>query len=144
MKLWQKILLGLLVIFILLQFVPIDHSIPTVDPNHDYVQMEQPPAAVGKMIKDACYDCHSYETKYPWYASVAPLSFWLQGHINNGRKELNFSTWKTAENKAHKLEECAEEIEELKMPLKSYTWTHPEAKLTEAQKKELIAWFEKK
>lgn len=143
MKNWQKILLVLLLVFVFMQLVPVDRSVPVVDKKQDFRIVQNPPAYMQELIVAACYDCHSYETKYPWYASIAPISFWLRGHINNGRKALNFSTWATETDKDHKLEECAEEIEANKMPLKSYTWTHPKAQLTADQKKRLAEWFKR-
>jgi hypothetical protein len=96
------------------------------------------------MLKNACNDCHSYDTNYPWYSKVAPVSWWIQDHIKEGRSHLNFSIWGSYKPKkaAHKMEECAEEVGEGKMPMNNYTWMHSEAKLSDAQLSELITWFE--
>lgn len=142
----KKILLALLAILIIMQFFGIDKSNPEVDPSEDFVAQQVSDPELGQLIKSACYDCHSYETEYPWYTSLAPLSYWIKGHINAGRDELNFSKWATYPSKrqSHKMDESAEMIREKKMPLKSYTWLHSEAKLTDEQKERLAAFFESK
>ena len=95
------------------------------------------------MIKSACYDCHSNETVYPWYAKVQPFGWFLKDHIDEGRRELNFSTFASYEprRQAKKLDEAAEQIENGGMPLESYTLIHKEAKLTAEQKKLLTDYF---
>ena len=95
------------------------------------------------MLRSACYDCHSNSTIYPWYTKVQPLGWWIKGHVRNGRKKLNFSEWTTLdeERKSHKLSECVEEIEERHMPLKSYTWLHPLAKMDDQDRERLAAWL---
>lgn len=141
---FKKILLVLVGVLIIAQLIPIDRAVPTVDQEADFLQVSNAPPAIATLIKNACYDCHSYESEYPWYSKVAPLSFWIQGHINGGRQKLNFSDWTSypAKKAAHKLEECYEEVEERHMPLKSFTWLHPEAKMTDEQVAELVQWFQ--
>lgn len=141
---FKTILLILVGVLVLSQLVPVDRSVPEVDPAQDFLTAVNAPAEMASLIKDACYDCHSYQTEYPWYAKISPLSFWIQGHINGGRQHLNFSEWTAypAEKAAHKLEECYEEVEELHMPMKSYTWLHPEAQLSEAQVGAMAQWFQ--
>jgi hypothetical protein len=140
----KLILLGLLGVFVLLQFFQIDKRNPTVETGQDLISMVSPPADVSEMLKQACYDCHSHQTTYPWYANIQPVGWWLKGHIDEGREHLNFSTWAAydAEKKAHKAEECAEEVEESHMPIKAYTFTHAEARLDDEQRKRLVHWFE--
>lgn len=140
----RKYILPILgVIFLLIQFIRIDKTNPPIDPNLDFLAAVNPPDVIGKRIKNACYDCHSHHTEYPWYTNVAPLSWWIKGHINGGRKHLNFSTWTTYEKgkQEHKIEECVEMLEKKWMPLFSYTWLHPEAKMTDYEREEMIAYF---
>jgi hypothetical protein len=141
---FKTILLILVGLLVVAQFIPSDRSVPTVEPGADFLTAVDAPPAIATLIKNACYDCHSYQSEYPWYAKVAPLSFWIQGHINGGRKHLNFSDWTSypAEKAAHKLEECFEEVQERHMPMKSYTWLHPEAKLSDEQVSALAQWFQ--
>jgi len=136
-------LIALLVALVIIQFFPIDKTNPPFDQAKDYITMTNPPAHIGKMIKAACYDCHSDEVKYPWYTSVAPISFWVKGHIDHGRKHLNFSVWGdyNEKKKIHKLEECVEFVEETRMPLLSYIIAHPEARMSDEERAEMVAWF---
>lgn len=139
----KKILLSLLAVLLILQIFQINKSNPNYDPQQDYLSTVDIPDNLRLLIKDACYDCHSHETKFPWYASVQPVGWWLQDHIREGKKHLNFSEFMTyAPKKArHKLEECFEELEHGAMPLKSYKYTHPEARLSDEQRQELVTWF---
>ena len=140
----KKVLLGILIIFLLIQVFRIDMDNPKVEPEKDFITITQPTEDVKLLLKNACYDCHSHYTKYPWYAQIAPVSWWLKHHVDEGREELNFSEWSDypADKADHKLEECVEEVKGGKMPLNSYTWTHGEAKLTAGQKKTLAEFFE--
>lgn len=139
----KKILIGLAIIPLLIQFFRIDQTNPTVTASQDFMAIMQPPADISNMMKSACYNCHSNETEYPWYAEIAPVSWWLKDHINEAREHLNFSEWGTyAEKKAnHKLEEMYEEVEEGEMPLNSYTIIHGEADLTDEQREAFVAWI---
>ena len=140
---FKKIGIGLIVVLVLMQFKRINKTNPEYNEAEDFITMTQPPAEIATLIKTACYDCHSHQAKYPWYSNVAPVSWMLEHHIEEGREHLNFSTWgKYKSEKAdHKLEECAEEVEEGEMPMKSYVVMHSEAKMTDKQKAALIAWF---
>lgn len=134
--------LGLLGAFVIAQFFQVGKTNPPVE--SDFIQAMNPPQEVAQMLRDACYDCHSNETVYPWYTYIVPVGQWIKGHINEGREHLNFSTWNSysAEDKSEILHESAEEIEKGKMPLGSYTWTHSKARLSDAQKQTLVGWFE--
>ena len=141
---FKKIGIAVVVILVLMQFKRIDKTNPEFNEAEDFITIAQPPAEIATLIKDACYDCHSHQAKYPWYSNVAPISWMLENHINEGREHLNFSIWGTYEAKKadHKLEEAAEEVEESNMPMKPYVVMHSEAKMTDAQKSALIEWFE--
>ncbi|MCO6480949.1 MAG: heme-binding domain-containing protein [Phaeodactylibacter sp.] len=135
--------LALLAALVIIQFFGIDKTNPPVNQSEEFMTLAAPPADVAQLIKDACYDCHSHETKYPWYTNIEPVSWWIKDHIEHGREHLNFSAWGAydAEKKAHKAEECGEEVEKGKMPLKSYLPMHPEARLSDAQRERLSSWF---
>ncbi|MCG8524267.1 MAG: heme-binding domain-containing protein, partial [Pseudomonadales bacterium] len=98
-----------------------------------------------QILKTACYDCHSANTEYPWYNTIAPVSYWLADHIEDGKKHLDFSDWQNYDEKKkdHKLEELIEEVKGGSMPLNEYTWTHADAKLSEEQISALVSWAEK-
>jgi hypothetical protein len=139
----KKILIGLLTLLIGIQFIRIDKQNPPVTKTNDFIEVNHTPDNIAVLLKTACYDCHSYETKYPWYTNVSPVSWFVQHHVDEGREHLNFSEWGTydSKRKSHKLEECVEEIEEGEMPLTSYTLIHGNAKLTKEQKTIIISYF---
>ena len=128
---------------IIIQFFRIDKTVKPVNAQTDIIALTQANTDVSSILKTSCYDCHSNQPIYPWYTNVAPLSWWIKHHFNEGSHHLNFSDWGTytTKRKDHKLEECVEMIEEGEMPMSSYTIMHGEAKLTEAQKMLLIDWF---
>jgi len=138
----KKIGIAIVAILVIMQFFQIDKTNPAVDASKDFIMMANPPQEVKLILKQACYDCHSHETAYPWYTYVAPVSWWLKSHINEGREHLNFSDWSTysAKKQDHKLEEVGEEVHEGEMPLDSYTWAHSEARLSEEQVQTLVNW----
>jgi hypothetical protein len=141
----KKILILLLVAFIIIQFFPIDKTNPATNEGMDFLKIKNTPEPIAKIIRNSCYDCHSNETRYPFYSNIQPFAWLLKNHIDEGRKEMNFSTFATYEPKrqAHKLEEAAEYVEQKKMPLESYLLGHPDAKLTDEQRKELAQYFRK-
>ncbi len=100
------------------------------------------PENISGIMEKACYDCHSNNTDYPWYANIQPVGFWLNDHIKEGKGELNFSEFLTYSPKKahHKMEEVIEQVKEEEMPLNSYTWVHTDAKLTPEERVELTAW----
>lgn len=141
----KKIIVIVLIAFIMIQFFPIDKTNPPATPGMDFLRIKDTPPEIAKIISTSCYDCHSNETKYPWYSSIAPSSWFLKNHVVEGRKHLNFSTFAVYEPKrqAHKLEECIEMIEKKEMPLESYYIGHQDAKLTDQQRLELVTYFKK-
>jgi len=139
----KKILYGFIALLIIIQFFRIDKTNPEIIAENDFIIANKAPEEIATLLKNSCYDCHSNESKYPWYSNVAPISWLVKNHINEAREELNFSEWGTfdAKRKGHKLEEAIEHLEEGEMPLKSYTWLHDEAKLTVEQKTQLMNWL---
>ncbi len=139
----KKIFLGLLVVFIVLQaFRPAKNN--TGDKSKD-ISLSYPVSdSVTAIFNKACNDCHSNNTQYPWYAEVQPLGWWLNDHVTDGKKHFNlneFGSYRIAKQ-YHKLEECIEQVKEGEMPLESYTVIHKEARLSEAERVTLVAWFE--
>lgn len=140
----RKYIFGAVLLLLLLaQLIRIDKSVPEVEASVDFLTLNNVDPVISKHIKNACYDCHSYQSKYPWYANIAPVSWWLKGHINGGRQHLNFSTWGTYSQKKqhHKMEECIEMMQNGSMPLKSFKWGHPEARLSDTEIESLISLF---
>lgn len=138
-----KIVIPVLLIGLVISqfFSPAINDGDIVEAN-DLLHIEVASPAVSSIIESACYDCHSNKTTYPTYAKISPVNFWIQGHIDHGKEHLNFSEWASYSpgKRKHKLEECIEELEEGVMPLKSYTWLHSEAKLTDDQKNLVMEW----
>ncbi|MBA3683078.1 MAG: heme-binding domain-containing protein [Bacteroidetes bacterium] len=139
----KKILVSLLILLIVCQFIQIDKTIKSVNVNTDLIELTKPDAEIASILKVACYDCHSDQPAYPWYTNIAPFSWWIKHHINEGSHHLNFSEWGnyTQKRKDHKLDECIEMVEDDEMPMTSYTLMHKEAKLTVEQKTLLLNWF---
>ena len=102
------------------------------------------PVDVKPILDKACNDCHSNNSNYPWYANFQPIHWWLEKHIKDRKKELNFDEYtnRSLRYQYHKMEETIEMVKEGEMPLNSYTWTHKDAKLTENEKNKLIGWAE--
>lgn len=132
------VLLPLFVIFLLLQLIPVERTNPPVS-----LDVSAPPQ-VASILKTSCYDCHSNETKWPWYSYVAPIS-WLVSHdVKEGRSELNFSTWDrySKKKKTRKLKEIWEEVAKGKMPMSIYLLTHAKARMDNQKAQLLKAWTE--
>ena len=142
----KKMLIGALIALVAIQFIRIDKNNPPVEESQEFMTLMSPTTEVAALLKTACYDCHSHETKYPWYSNVAPVSWWIKKHIDEARGHLNFSVWGTysAKKAAHKLEEGYEEVEGGHMPLPSYLWIHSEAKLNDEEVALLVNWFKEK
>ena len=132
----------LAVVFALLQFVNPPRTNPPVAPGHDLLATNPPPPQIATLLHSACYDCHSYETKWPWYSHVAPASWLVADDVKDGRERLNFSDWPRAlpERAAKRLERISEEVDDKDMPPAKYTLLHPEARLTAGQREQLIHW----
>jgi hypothetical protein len=127
---------GILVVLAALQLVPATRTNPLV------VADVAAPAEVKAILRGACYDCHSNETRWPWYSKVAPLSWWITHHIEEGREDLNFSEWPAYDFEAQDLafEDIRKQVSRGKMPLRSYRLMHPGARLTEAERKAILRW----
>lgn len=137
---WAAIVI--LLLFIAAQAYRPDLSGPPVDETKTMRATAQLTPEVGAIFDRACNDCHSSKTAWPWYSQVAPVSWWLKSHVDQGRRELNFSEWGTySQRKATvKLKEICEQVESGEMPLKSYLPMHPAAKLSDADKKLICDW----
>lgn len=137
----NKILSGLLGIPIIIQFIQPERNESGTAPG-DIAGKYAVPDEVMEVLKPACYDCHSNQTRYPWYASIQPVAWWLAGHVNDGKRHLNFHEFTTRKIAVqnHKLEEIIEMVKEKEMPLGSYTWTHADARLSDAQRDLITNW----
>lgn len=100
------------------------------------------PDDVQSIMAKACNDCHSNNTRYPWYSKIQPVHWWLNKHVLEGKKKINYDEYtnRPLRYQYHKLEETIEMVKEGEMPLNSYTWTHKDAKLTEEEKAKITGW----
>jgi hypothetical protein len=146
---WRKPLLVLSGVvfgfFVLLQAVRPERTNPPVDPANTLESHVTVPQDVAAILERSCRDCHTHETRWPWYSQIAPTSMLLARDVREARDELNFSEWGDydAETADEQLHEMCEEVREGVMPLRPYTWLHPEAKLSPADVEVLCAWTEK-
>jgi hypothetical protein len=124
------------------QLLQPDRSPLAGEAKHDLIAIAKPAAEVGTTLRTACYDCHSNTATYPWYACITPVNFWLQHHINEGRREFNMSAWgaKTDKWRDRKKHDAVELLQKGEMPLSSYAWMHKEARLN-ARQRQLLADF---
>lgn len=119
---------GIGAVLLAIQVVPVDRNNP---PARTAIAWDSP--RTEALARAACFDCHSNETVWPTYARVAPLSWWIARHVHEGRRKLNFS-----EGREIEADECEEAIQKGEMPMPSYTWLHPEARLTPEARRALI------
>ena len=143
MKWIKRFLVFALLVLVVMQFFrPDKNQEGNYDSVQSFISETKPIASVKSTLKETCFDCHSNQTRDPWYAEVAPVSYWLADHIRHGKGELNFSEWSSysVKRKDHKLDEIIELVESREMPLDSYTWTHKEAKLSDTQIREIVNW----
>jgi len=140
---WKWILLTVLVMgFLLLQLTNPPRTNPPV--VHDFLAAETPPPAITSMFRGACYDCHSDETKWPWYSHIAPVSWLIADDVQGGRRHLNFSEWPVDDSAraAKRLENASEELGYKDVPPAKYQAIHPAARLNDAGRQQLIQWLD--
>ncbi len=139
----KKILIALLFVFVAIQFFRPAKNL-SGDDTYGIHTKYNVSENVNHLLEVACNDCHSNKTVYPWYANIQPVAWWLNKHVVDGKKHLNFSTFTrlpiAVQN--HKFEEIIEMVEKKEMPLASYTYLglHKEADLTDEQRKLITDW----
>ena len=145
MRLIKKIALVLGIVFVAIQFIQPAHNksgqvLPT-----DFTIVYTVPANVQTILQNACNDCHSNNTNYPWYSNIQPMAWMMKRHIDNGKEKLNFSEFCSYSNRRQisKLKGIAGQIKDDEMPLSSYKMMHSKAKLTKEEKDLIINWMNK-
>jgi hypothetical protein len=125
-----------LAVLVVLQFFRVERTNPPV------ISEIQAPPEVREILRRSCYDCHSHETRWPWYSRVAPMSWLVADHVEHARGDLNFSDWPASDPEAqeHAFEDIREEVEEGEMPLASYLAMHPRARLSDEERELLLRW----
>jgi Haem-binding domain len=142
MKMVKKVGLVLLAIIVVIQFIRPSKNANASSGANDIANMYPMPDSVKLILAKACMDCHSDNTRYPWYNNIQPVAWWLNDHITDGKRELNFSEFGTYKllKQAKKLRKSVKELQEGEMPLDSYTWIHKDAVLSDAEKQTYIHW----
>lgn len=140
----KKIALAFVVLFILIQFYRPEKNKAATDADKAIAQFYHIPINVDQILKKGCYDCHSNNTQYPWYAEVQPIGWLLNNHIQEGKKQLNFDEFGTYSKKKQKskLRSIADQIKNDEMPLKSYTRFHKEARINATEKELIFKWIQ--
>lgn len=137
-------LLSLLVVFLIAQFFTPAKNKSSAEAGDEITKVYPMPADVQRMLKIACYDCHSNNTQYPWYTYIQPVGWMMAEHVREGKATLNFDEYGayTAKRQRNKLKSIREQIIKGKMPLKSYTLMHGYAKFTAEQKDRITKWVD--
>jgi Haem-binding domain len=138
----KKIFFILLAFFFIIQFIRPAKNQSSVLSSNDITLHVNVPDSVLHLLQRSCYDCHSNNTVYPWYDNIQPVGWWLQYHVNHGKRGLNFSEFfsYTPQQQAKKLKNISREIKEDGMPLESYLWIHKYAAFSPEEKDRVIAW----
>ncbi|HEX2974793.1 MAG TPA: heme-binding domain-containing protein [Bacteroidales bacterium] len=131
-------------ILVIIQFLPSRLPENKAEDGNSLAQSGIATDPVLSQLRKSCFDCHSNQTRYPWYSRVAPVSWFISGHIREGREHLNFSEWETLSKrkKIKQLEDTADQIKSGEMPLKSYLLLHRDARLTKDESSSLAEWAE--
>lgn len=143
MKNILKLILTILVLaFIVIQFFRPEKNLAAEIPESQITAKHQIPESVMTIFKNSCYDCHSNTTAYPWYWHVQPVAWFLDNHIRDGKRHLNFSEFSSylAARQYKKLKEIAREVKDGDMPMYSYTIIHRGTSLSDQQKLEIQNW----
>jgi hypothetical protein len=126
-----------------IQFIRPEHNVTRQTTEADINQILPMPERLESVLKRSCYDCHSNTTRYPWYAEIQPFSWWLAGHINEGKEELNFNEFGnySPRKQQSKLKAIVNSVKDGTMPLGSYKLIHRNAKLSTTEKMLMISWM---
>jgi hypothetical protein len=129
---------------VLIQLIRPEKNLGEADSPDDFLQVSAVPDTLARIFLNSCYNCHSDQTNYPWYGSIAPFSWIMSGHIREGKSHLNFSVWGTLDRaqKISRLEGICSECSEGMMPLKSYLMIHRSATLGPREIEAICEWSE--
>ncbi len=141
-KYLKKIIIVLVIAFIGIQFIPRTYNLSDTIPENDISNTLDIPENIQLIFETSCYDCHSNNTEYPWYNMIQPISYFMEGHITEGKEELNFSEIGSYSNRKlkSKLKSIINQIDDEEMPMFSYTIIHRKAILSEENKKQIKKW----
>jgi hypothetical protein len=142
--LFRKTVIGLSALLLAIQLVQPERNLSSGASPNDISYAYQMPVEVHEILTQKCYDCHSNNTRYPWYIYIQPVGWWMAAHIKEGKEHLNFSEFKTYSTKKanDKLEELSEAVTEGWMPLESYVWMHRDTKITPEDSQKINTWIQ--
>jgi len=144
-KIIKKTVVFLILVLVGIQWIPPAQNRSTINPEMDFLRVYNATDSLTSLFKTSCYDCHSNKTTYPWYSKIQPIRFIMDKHIKNGKKELNFNEFVnySSRRQKSKLKSILSQLNDYKMPLKSYELIHKDARLTEDERKLMIEWVSK-
>ncbi len=137
-----RVVLALLGIFLVAQFFRPPLTNPQSDPALSIRNYKGIPPEVLTKMEQACFDCHSNESRWPWYSHITPVNYLIASDVNNGRRHVNFSEWNSYSTGRLKssLDNIYDQVYNNEMPLTKYRWMHKEANLTPAEVKMICDW----
>ncbi len=143
MKKSRILMIGIGFVVVGIQFVPTTRNTSNTTPPQDFVLIYKPTEEVANILHQACYNCHSNNTDYPWYNKVQPVSWYLEHHIKEAKEKLNFNEFGDLSDRQKKsrLKGIVDELKHDDMPLTSYKLMHPEARLDQKQIDQMIRYF---
>ena len=138
----RKILIVLLIALVIIQFFHPKRNKAEGEQANYIGKVFTVPDDVKSILAKACNDCHSNNTRYPWYCNFQPIDWWTNNHLKEGKREINFDEFsnKSQRYQYNKICAVAEQIKKGEMPLNSYLWIHKDAVLTDAEKSKILAW----
>ena len=141
-KILKWTVIALAVVFAGLQFIRPARTNPPVDESRTILARTRTAPEVASILERSCNDCHSNQTRWPWYSQIAPVSWFVVNHVNVGRREMNLSDWAqySANEQRHFLNKIYREVKSGQMPLSSYVRLHGEAKLSSEDIGMLCDW----
>jgi hypothetical protein len=144
----KKLKIGLYILIAIGAIIQVfrpDRSNPEFDRTKDIGELAGMDSSIARLFRRSCYDCHSYETRWPWYSNVAPVSWLLASDVDGGRRHVNFSIWGkyAPSRRSQSLDDMHDEITSGDMPLPKYLVLHPDARLTQAERDSIVAWADR-
>jgi hypothetical protein len=138
----RRLILILVIILLGIQLYRPARTNPPANSAHTLKAIAQVPPDVEQILDRSCSDCHTYNTVWPWYSNVAPVSWFVTSDVNGGRRHLNLSEWATypSEKQQRRLGDICDEVKAGDMPLRQYTWMHADTKLSDSQRQAICAW----
>jgi hypothetical protein len=139
----KTIILGVVGVFVIIQFIRPDRNQSGQVSDQSLMRLYHTPDSINHILQRSCMNCHSNNTDYPWYENVQPYVWRLSYHIQNGKEELNLDEFAgySGRRRISKLRSMKDQVRDGVMPLRSYTWMHKEARLSDAQKLQLTDWL---